>query len=123
MWPFLRTKRKRLGVHAGLIRSNQHAGGIRQTFIRIKFQAHHRRTCQLNRTECFGSFWSHLGEQARSRRRRGRYNHAVIWLGIPRDRSEERRVGKECRCGWAPEARRKKSTNTEGAQRVLKSIE
>src|SRR5436190_22858921 len=42
----------------------------------------------------------------------------VAAISIARPRSEERRVGKECRCRWSPDAVKKKESVTEGARRV-----
>src|SRR5215218_6062618 len=42
----------------------------------------------------------------------------VVWFLLPRVRSEERRVGKECRSRWSPYHLKKKS-NRDGGQDVV----
>src|SRR4051812_49502372 len=41
-------------------------------------------------------------EEARGCRGRPRGDQVGYWLGTPNPRSEERRVGKECRSRWSP---------------------
>src|SRR5207237_5065047 len=41
--------------------------------------------------------------------------------GFAHDRSEERRVGKECRCRWAPERERDNITNAGGRRTCVRS--
>src|SRR2546427_2270607 len=45
---------------------------------------------------------AHRGEAARVGRLAGPGDAAAAWRGRERDRSEERRVGKECRSRWSP---------------------